>query len=61
MPICDAGEHWPKKMADGIADVGFKNRGPKYRNDLWFLNQTDNAIDPDRGLLRGQFGRCLTI
>ena len=27
-------------MADAIADVGFKNRGAKYRSDLWFLNQT---------------------
>ncbi len=30
-----------KKVADAIASVGFKNRGPKYRNDLWFLNQTE--------------------
>ncbi len=29
-----------KKIADAIASVGFKNRGPKYRSDLWFLNQT---------------------
>lgn len=27
-------------IADAIASVGFKNRGPKYRSDLWFLNQT---------------------
>ncbi len=30
-----------KKVADAIASVGFKNRGPKYRGDLWFLNQTE--------------------
>jgi N-acetylmuramoyl-L-alanine amidase len=30
-----------KKISDAIAKVGFKNRGPKYRNDLWFLNQTE--------------------
>ncbi len=29
-----------KKIADAIASCGFKNRGPKYRSDLWFLNQT---------------------
>ncbi len=28
------------KIAKAIASVGFKNRGPKYRSDLWFLNQT---------------------
>ena len=27
-------------VATAIAGVGFKNRGPKYRSDLWFLNQT---------------------
>ncbi len=33
-------ESLSKKIADAIASVGFKNRGPKFRNDLWFLNQT---------------------
>ncbi len=29
------------KVSKAIASVGFKNRGPKYRGDLWFLNQTE--------------------
>ncbi len=28
-----------EKIANAIASAGFKNRGAKYRNDLWVLNQ----------------------
>src|SRR4029077_12957297 len=30
-----------KQVASAIASVGFKNRGPKKRTDLYFLNKTD--------------------
>ena len=29
------------EISEAIADVGLKDRGPKYRNDLYFLNNTD--------------------
>jgi N-acetylmuramoyl-L-alanine amidase len=30
-----------KHVVDAICQVGFINRGPKYRDNLYFLNQTD--------------------
>ncbi len=34
-------EDLARRVSAAIASVGFKDRGPKYRNDLWFLNQTE--------------------
>lgn len=33
-------EDLARRTSAAIASVGFKDRGPKYRNDLFFLNQT---------------------
>ncbi len=34
-------EDLARRTSAAVASVGFKDRGPKYRNDLWFLNQTE--------------------